>query len=183
MTTTAQQIVTAEQLLQTSGLGRCELVRGELIMMTPAGFDHGSIVANVSFFLRGFVREYHLGRVTGAETGFQIFREPDTVRAPDVAWVRPDRVPSGPTPGFFQGPPDLAVEVLSPGDRAGEVLDKVHQWLDAGCQVVWVIDPQRRSVAVYDAGQHHVLRNDTDELTGGNLLPGFRLLLADIFAC
>lgn len=182
MTTITPQIVTAEQLLQTPGLGRCELVRGELIMMTPAGFDHGSIVANVSFFLTGFVREHHLGRVTGAETGFQIGRNPDTVRAPDVALVRADRVLPGPTPGFFQGPPDLAVEVLSPGDRAGEVLDKVQQWLDAGCQAVWLIDPQRRSVAVYDAGQHHVLRSDTDELTGGKLLPGFRLRFADIFS-
>lgn len=152
-------------------------------MMTPAGFDHGSIVINVSFFLTGFVREHHLGRATGAETGFQISRDPDTVRAPDVAFVRADRVPSGPTPGFFQGPPDLAVEVLSPSDPAGEVLDKVQQWLDAGCQAVWLIDPQRRTVAVYDAGQHQVLRSDTDELTGGDLLPGFRLLLADIFYC
>jgi len=183
MTTTPQQIVTAEQLLQTPGLGRCELVRGELIMMTPAGFDHGSIVVNVTAPLAVFVREHALGRVTGAETGFQIGRDPDTVRAPDVAFVRADRVPSGPHPGFFQGPPDLAVEVLSPGDRAGEVLDKVQQWLAAGCRAVWLIDPQRRTVAVYDAGQHQVLRSDTDELTGGDLLPGFRLPLADIFSC
>jgi len=152
-------------------------------MMTPAGFDYGSIVINVSFFLTGFIREHRLGRVSGAETGFQIGRNPDTVRAPDVAWVRTDRVPSGPTPGFFQGSPDLAVEVLSPGDRAGEVLDKVQQWLDAGCRAVWLIDPQRRTVAVYDAGQHQVLRSDTDELIGGDLLPGFRLPLADIFSC
>lgn len=183
MATTPQQVVTAEQLLQTAGPERCELVRGELIMMTPAGFDHGSIVINISFFLTGFIREHHLGRVTGAETGFQIGRDPDTVRAPDVAWVRADRVPSGPIPGFFQGPPDLAVEVLSPGDRAGELLDKVQQWLDAGCRAVWLIDPQRRTVAVYDAQQHQVLRSDTDELTGGDLLPGFHLPLADIFSC
>ncbi|NQU23001.1 MAG: Uma2 family endonuclease [Candidatus Nealsonbacteria bacterium] len=181
MVTTPQQVVAAEHLLETPGLGPCELVRGELIMMTPGGFDHGSIANIVGYYLTGFVIEHGLGTITGAETGFQIGHDPDTVRAPDVGFVRADRVPSGPTPGFFQGPPDLAVEVLSPGDRAGEVLDKVQQWLDAGCQVVWLIDPQRRTAAVYRVGEQTVLHNKDDELTGGDLLPGFRLRLADIF--
>lgn len=181
MVTTQQQIVAAEQLLETPGLGPCELVRGELIMMTPGGFDHGATIVNVSTPLDVFVKKHRLGTITGAETGFQIGHDPDTVRAPDVGFVRADRVPSGPTPGFFQGAPDLAVEVLSPGDRAGEVLDKVQQWLDAGCQVVWLIDPQRRTAAIYRAREHTVLHNKDDELPGGDLLPGFRLRLADIF--
>src|SRR3972149_1026687 len=115
------QITTAEQLLHASGLGRCELLRGELVMMSPSGFEHGRLVTSVSTPLDIFVSGKGLGVVLGAETGFRIARDPDTVRAPDVAFVRSDRVPAAPLSGFFPGAPDLAVEILSPDDRASEV--------------------------------------------------------------
>src|SRR3990170_1116812 len=123
---TTHQITTAEQLLQAPDLGRCELLRGELVMMSPAGFEHGRIIGNITGPLATYVRQKKLGVVAGAETGFQIARDPDTVRAPDVA-----------------------VEVLSPTDRAGELLAKVHEWLAAGCRAVWVVDPGARTVSVY----------------------------------
>jgi Uma2 family endonuclease len=118
---TTQTITTAEQLLQAAGLGRCELVRGELIMMTPAGFRHGCIASTINRVLGNFISQRGLGVVTGAETGFQIGRNPDTVRAPDVAFIGADRVPESKPAGYFPGAPDLAVEVLSPGDRASEL--------------------------------------------------------------
>jgi Uma2 family endonuclease len=180
--TTTQQITTAEQLLGTPGLGRCELVRGELVMMTPAGFEHGRIVVNVTAPLADFVKKNKLGIVTGAETGFHIGRDPDTVRAPDVAFVRADRVPATPTVGFFSGAPDLAVEVLSPNDRASDVLAKVQDWLGAGCRVVWVVDPRTRTVSVYGDGNKLAVLKESDELSGDDVVPDFRLPVAEIFA-
>ena len=179
---TTQQITTAEELLRTPGLGRCELVRGELIMMTPAGFEHGRIVSRIGARLEDFVEEQRLGIVTGAETGFQIGRHPDTVRAPDVAFIRAERVSAEPMMGFFPGPPDLAVEVLSPNDRADEVLAKVQDWLAAGCRAVWVIDPATQTVSVYRSRDQMVLLRISDELSGDDILPGFEVPVAEIFA-
>ena len=151
-------------------------------MMTPAGFEHGRIVSRINARLERFVEQRSLGVVTGAETCFQIGHNPDTVRAPDVGFIRTERVPPTPTMGFFQGAPDLAVEVLSPNDRASEVLAKVQDWLGAGCGAVWVVDPATRTVAVYDSQNRVVARTTSDELTGGEVLPEFRLPVAEIFA-
>lgn len=180
--TKAEPITTAKQLLQNPDLGRCELVRGELIMMTPAGFEHGRIVANITAPLTAHVEVKRLGVVTGAGTGYQIEYDPDTVRAPDVGFVCARRVPPEPTTGFFPGPPDLAVEVLSPDDRASEVLAKVQQWLGAGCRAVWVVDPRTRTVSVYLTGNELAVLSGSDELTGGEVVPDFSLPVAEIFA-
>lgn len=176
------QITTAEQLLHAPELGRCELVRGELIMMSPAGFEHGRVVVNVTLPLAEYLKQHPLGILAGAETGFRIASDPDTVRAPDVAFIRRDRVPPPTFRGFFQGAPDLAVEVLSPEDRASEVLAKVGDWLDAGCRAVWVVDPSTRTVSVYESRSQIRVLGDQETLTGGEVLPGFRVLVADIFA-
>jgi len=177
-----QSITTAQQLLDAPGLGRCELVRGEVVMMTPAGFEHGRIALQMGGLLSEFVRKQRLGMVTGAETGFLIAQDPDTVRAPDVAFVRADRIPSDPVTGFFPGAPDLAVEVLSPGDRAGELLEKVEDWLGAGCQALWVVDPAAQTVSVYTTSHPLAVYHAADELTGGERLAGFRVSVAEIFA-
>jgi len=151
-------------------------------MMTPAGFEHGRIVGRISGRLAAFVERHNLGAVTGAETGFQIEHDPDTVRAPDVGFVRAERVPAAPLPGFFQGAPDLAVEVLSPGDRASELLAKVEDWLRAGCQAVWVVDPSRQTVSVYRAGESMMVYRASDTMRGGDLLPGFSVRVSGLFA-
>ena len=178
---TVEQITTADELLHAPDLGRCELVRGELIMMSPAGFNHGRIASRIGARIANFVEETGTGAVTGAETGFWIGRNPDTVRAPDVGFVRSERL--GPTPilGFFPGAPDLAVEVLSPDDRRREVLTKVQNWLDAGCQVVWIVDPAKRTVAVHHTGSDTIHLGESDTLTAEDLLPGFQLPVAEIF--
>ena len=179
--TTTEPLITAEYLLQAQGLGRCELVRGELIMMSPAGSEHGLITTNIHGPLWSYVSRTGLGRVFGAETGFHIAHNPDTVRAPDVAFVTTDRFPSPLPRGFFPGPPDLAVEVISPDDRESQVQAKVQNWLDAGCQVVWLVDPRRQTVRVYQrGGEGHVL-GLSDTLLGDPLLPGFSLAVAEIF--
>lgn len=180
--TTAHDITTAQELLSAAPqLGRCELVRGELIMMSPSGFEHGVIVARIASPLHAFVKKLGLGLVTGAETGFLIARKPDTVRAPDVGFVRAKRAAGALTKGFFLGAPDLAVEVLSPGDRPGEVTDKVNDWLGAGCQTVWVVDPEKRTVQAYRSDSEPVVWSEEDELDGGQMAPGFCLPVAEIF--
>jgi len=179
--TTAERIVTAEQLLSAPGLGRCELVRGELNMMSPAGPRHGRIAMNLSTPLDVFVRQHALGTVFTAETGFQIGHDPDTVRAPDVAFVRAERMDAEPEHGFFPGAPDLAVEVLSPEDRAGEVQSKVQDWLASGCRGVWVVDPHSRTVTIYRSRSDIVVLVESDTLSGGDLVPAFSLTVAEIF--
>jgi Uma2 family endonuclease len=174
--------MTAEELLETPGLGRCELLHGELIQMTPAGFEHGRVAANIGWMLKEFVRSHPLGVVTGAETGFQIGHDPDTVRAPDAALIRLERVPPKPMLGFFPGAPELAVEVLSPGDREREVVAKVRDWLGAGCQSVWVVDPETMTIAVYRGGDQVQRFAACDTLTDNAVLPGFRVLVGDVFS-
>jgi Uma2 family endonuclease len=178
---TVENITTAKQLLAAGDIGRCELVRGELIMMSPAGSEHGWIVTNFTVPLGMFVKQHSLGRVFGAETGFCIGHDPDTVRAPDVAFVTTGRIGGKLARGFFPGPPDLAVEVLSPDDRAGEVLAKVQDWLDAGCLAVWVADPRTRTVTVYRSRSQIVVLGESETLSGGDLLPGFSLPVSELF--
>jgi len=174
-------LMTADYLLRTPDLGRCELVRGELIQMTPAGSEHGSITINISSSLAFFVSRAGLGRVFSADTGFQIARDPDTVRAPDVSFVAAARLASPLPKGFFPGPPDLAVEVISPDDRDREVMAKVENWLEAGCQAVWLVDPRRSTVRVFHRGVAEQLLGLSDTLSGEPLLPGFRLAVTEIF--
>jgi Uma2 family endonuclease len=178
---TIENITTAEQLLAARDIGRCELVRGELIMMSPAGSEHGWIVMNVAGPLAMFVKQHSLGRVFGAETGFRIGHDPDTVRAPDVAFVTAQRIGVKLAPGFFPGPPDLAVEVLSPDDRAGEVLAKVQDWLDTGCRAVWVVDPRTRTVSVYRSPSEIIVLGESEPLSGGDLVPNFSLPVSECF--
>src|SRR5690606_7113021 len=123
--------------------------------------------------LDDFVQKHRYGVVTGAETGFLIEQNPDTVLAPDVAFIRADRIPSPAPRGFFPGAPDLAVEVLSPSDSASGVLEKVQTWLDSGAQVVWIVDPRRRVVAAYSSHQPVMMYALGDALRCAELLPGF----------
>jgi len=119
-------ITTAEQLLRAGDIGRCELIRGELRMMIPPGAEHGRIAMSLSLRIGNHVLARDLGTVYAAETGFRLTRGPDTVRAPDLGFVRAGRPPA-PKRGYYPGAPDLAVEVLSPDDRPGYVREKVAE--------------------------------------------------------
>ena len=162
---TVAEITTAERLFREPGLGRCELLRGELVRRSPSGSLHAIIAATLAEILCDFVKQRNLGWVFGAEGGFQIGRDPDTILAPDAAFVSAARMPDPVPAGFFPGPPDLAVEVLSPNDRASEVLAKVSDWLEAGCRAVWVVDPENRSIAVYAPKQETRILHVANALT------------------
>ena len=136
---------------------------------------------NLAVAIANHVDSHRLGTVVAAETGFVLARDPDTVRAPDVAFLRASR-PSGPQRGYYPGAPDLAVEVLSPDDRPGYVREKVAEWLEAGTLAVWVIDPRTRTVTIHSAGKQASVLEESDLLTGGSLLPGFALAVRDLFA-
>ncbi|MHC4953481.1 MAG: Uma2 family endonuclease [Planctomycetota bacterium] len=173
-------ITTAEQLLRAGDIGRCELVRGELRTMIPPGFEHGRIAANLAGLLWHHARSNNLGTITAAETGFLLARSPDTVRAPDVAFVRATR-PPGPERGYYPGAPDLAVEVLSPDDRPGYVREKVAEWLEAGALAVWVVDPRTRTVTIHETVRSSRAFRETDVIPGGDLLPGLELAVRELF--
>lgn len=157
---------------------RTELIRGHLVVREPAGFRHGVVAARVARRLEEFVSANALGVVVGAETGFTLTRDPDTVRAPDAGFIRAARVPDPLPRGFAMLAPDLAVEVLSPDDRAGEVLTKVADWLTAGTTLVWVIDPERRLARIYRSDGSESLVTEGESFEGEDLLPGLRLPLA-----
>ncbi len=162
--------------------GRWELIDGELVEMAPSGGDASSIAATTIVFLGSHVRERQLGRVYSSDGGFVVFPGQDRIRVPDAAFVRADRVPSsGEHARFLRLAPDLAVEVVSPYDRATEVAAKAAMWLEAGVRLVWVIDPRARTVAVHVRGRPVRTLTEGDELDGGDVLPGFRLPVADVF--
>ena len=176
-------LVTAEELLDMPDDGyRYELVRGELRKMAPAGSEHTVAGVQVVTSLNVHARANNLGRVFGADGGFLLARNPDTVRAPDAAFVRRERVEAtGLVRGYWPGPPDLAVEVISPNDRYSEVAEKVADWLAAGTRMVIVVDPRRRVAAVHLPGQEPVTLAEGDTLEGGDVVPGWRMLVGEIF--
>jgi Uma2 family endonuclease len=175
--------MTAEQLWRMpSDDMRHELVRGELRTMAPAGFEHGAIIVNLSLLLAQHVRKHKLGVVAGAETGFILTQQPDTVRGADVAFVRAARIPKGALPKkFWLGAPDLAVEVLSPDDRPRNLARKVNDYLTAGAQLVWGVSPRRKTVAVYQPMTKPVTLKADDILEGGDVVKGFACRVADLF--
>ena len=175
---------TADELLSMPNDGiRRELVAGELREMTPAGFQHGRIAGNIAGELRAFVLPRRLGVMTTAEASFRLTTDPDTVRVPDVAFVSRARMEEvGDPVGFWPGAPDLAVEVISPSDRYGDVGEKVDDYLGAGTRMVIVVDPHRRTVTVHRSPSDLTVLSEDDVLDGGDVVPGWTLPVRDVFA-
>ena len=161
---------------------RTELVRGDLIVMTPAGGRHGQVAHRVGLVIGNHVLDRNLGRMFAAETGFLLQRDPDTVRAPDAAFVAGDRLGTGLIPaGFLEMAPDLAVEVVSPGDSASAVQARVDDWLAAGTRLVWVVDPETRSVIVHRRAGAAVVVPEAGTLDGAPVFSDFSVLVRDLF--
>ena len=180
MTTTTRNI-TADELFTMGDIGRCELIYGELIMMSPAGPEHGVVAARIARLIGNYVEDHDLGLVFAAETGF-VIQAPDLVRAPDVSFVRKDRVSAGlPRRGYFDGVPDLAVEVVSPDDSKRDVAEKINMWLAHGTPVVWVAYPKQMTVEIHRVGQPPQRLTAADEIRDEPLLPGFVLPLSRVF--
>ncbi|MEW6756014.1 MAG: Uma2 family endonuclease [Candidatus Latescibacterota bacterium] len=182
MTATTQRMTADELLgLPDDGLRR-ELVRGELRTMAPAGNTHGRISMRFAWRLAHHVELHDLGTVLAAETGFRLSSDPDTVRAPDVAFVgQPRLLAAGRVEGFWPGAPDLAVEVLSPGDSFAEVEEKVRDWLAAGTRLVVVANPAQRTLTVYRSLSDIRVLQEGETLDAGDVVPGWRVPVAEIF--
>jgi len=181
---TATRITTADELLHMPDSAyRLELVDGELRQMTPAGSIHGFLTVEISSLLREHVKRHKLGGVLGAETGFQIGRDPDTVLAPDVAFIRKERlVVTGIPRAYYPEAPALVVEVVSPGDSAEEVDDKMRRWFAAGVELAWVVYPTGRSVTVYHGLDDIRVLPENDMLDAANVVSGFSCRVGDLFA-
>lgn len=177
---TTTSVITAEQLLVMPSEGwRYELVDGELRRMSPAGHEHGRIAMKLGWRLGQFVEKHGLGIVFAAETGFLLRRNPDTVRAPDVAFVKSSRRSSA--EGYFPGAPDLAVEIVSPSDSFVEVEGKVLEWLEAGSSAVLVINPCKRTISVYADKNDIRMLCEADTLDLSWVVPGFSVPVRDLF--
>ncbi|HEY3081237.1 MAG TPA: Uma2 family endonuclease [Chloroflexota bacterium] len=176
------RLLTAEELLAMPDDGmRHELIKGELRTMSPPGGEHGDLAMTIGTHVHNFVRPRRSGRVFAAETGFLFRRHPDTVRAPDVAFIRAERIPPGGVPkGYIPVAPDLVVEVVSPGDTAAEVQEKVEEWLGFGVRAVWVVYPTGPRLQLHLPDGTSRMHGPEDEVDGGEALPGFRMRLRDL---
>ena len=172
--TTEQKLITADELLSMPrGDGRkYELIRGVLIEKMPTGRPHAVVVTLIAIVLGSFILSRDLGEVHTGEPGYLLEIGPDTVRAPDVAWVAPGRLPEG-TIGYPNLAPDLAVEVKSPGNSNPELQRKAEMWLSFGSRQVWVADPETTTVTIYRTDTAPVTLREDDVIDGGDLLPGF----------
>ena len=180
---TQTQTITADQLFRLPDDDlRYELVKGELRQMSPSGHKHGKVVVRFTWRLAQHVEEHNLGVVFAAETGFQISSNPDTVRAPDVAFVSRERMEAvGDIEGYWPGAPDLVVEVISPNDSYTEVEEKVFDWLEAGSRMVVVLNPRKRVVTVYRSLTDITVLTENDTLQGGNVVPGWTMPVRVLF--
>jgi Uma2 family endonuclease len=180
---TTVQTMTADALLKMPDDGfRYELVKGELRRMAPAGHEHGRVAVRFTWRLAQHVEANNLGAVYAAETGFLLSSNPDTVRAPDVAFVSRKRLEKVERKeGYWPGAPDLAVEVISPSDTYTEVEEKAIEWLEAGVLMVLALNPRKRTVTVYRSLNDIIILNEEAILDLDEIVPGFKVTVKDIF--
>jgi Uma2 family endonuclease len=170
-----------ERMLDPEDGSKLELVRGEVVIMPPAKGKHGVCCQRIGRFLGNHVDPTRLGWVTTNDTGVVLERGPDTVRGPDVAFWSIKRQPEMPE-GCFLIPPDLAVEVLSPDDRRSDVRAKIKDYVFYSVPLVWLVDPETRTVTVYRGTMRGVELDESDTLDGGDVLPGFSCKVSDLFS-
>ena len=175
--------LTVDQFEATCGDERVELIDGVIVPMTPASNEPSRVTMTIGAILWHHARQRKLGTVLSAEAGFVLFPDRETVLAPDVAFVRAGREPQGEARWHFARlAPDLVVEVLSPTDRAADMQAKVAMYQEAGVPLIWVVDPRAQTVTVLALGQSPVVLTAADTLDGGEVLPDFRVEVAEIFA-
>ena len=180
--TTKPRSLDAEGLLELPrGQLRRELIQGELKEMAPAGHNHGHIAHEIALSLGLHVKANKSGRVYAAKTGFKLAENPDTVRAPNVAFVAANRLGNLPTTGYFPGSPDLAVEIVSPNDRFSDVEEKVEMWLFYGVRMVVTLNPQTRTATIYRSLDNIKMIQDKGNLDGADVIPGWVLPLTEVF--
>jgi Uma2 family endonuclease len=178
------RLYTADEILHMPEVGKLdELVRGELVVREPAGFEHSAMVRAIAMRVQAYATEHRLGATTVADGGYLLEENPDTVRAPDVGFIRQERIAQQGIPsGFWRGSPDLAVEVLSPNDSKKATLRKGQSYLDAGTHIVWIVDPRAETVTVLRPDTAPTVLGADDVVDGGSVLPGFRMRVAELIA-
>ncbi len=171
---TGEPLMTADELLclpRAEGT-RYELIRGVLVEKMPTGDPHSAVVDRIHYLIAHHAEINDYGRAPTGEPGYRLGADPDTVRAPDVAWVAPGRIPEG-TQGYPELAPDLAVEVKSPGNSNPELAAKAAMWLNYGSRMVWVADPDQSSITIYRTDAEPVTLYEDDQIDGADVLPGF----------
>jgi Uma2 family endonuclease len=177
-----ERLVTGEELARMGDVGRCELVDGRIVPMSPTGYQHGEIEARIAEALSTFVRPRKLGRVLTGEVGLYTRRDPDRVRGADVIFISAAAYARR-TPGlaYLDVAPEIVVEVLSPEDRAVDVNQKLREYFAIGVGQVWVADPQARVLTVHLTPTDARELSGAERLSGGDVLPGFELDVASLF--
>jgi Uma2 family endonuclease len=175
-------LLTAEQFMEMRGDGSYELVRGEVIEVSPGNYLHGVVCSKVDRRLGSYGEETGYGYTLTNDTAVCTERGPDTIRGADVAFYSHQRLPlSASNPEVPEVMPDLVVEVYSPSNRRSEILGKVHEYLNAGVLMVWVVHPKRRTLAIYRPGDPiPTILTDKDVIENLPELPGFRCPLAEL---
>ena len=183
MSATSTALMTAEELMQLPrGYFRAELINGVLVTMPLTGLPHGRIAARISARLTQFVLDHDLGETYITDVGFQLTQNPDTVVGPDISFISKERLEqAGDVMGYWQGPPDLAVEVYSPGYRPGKVSQRISRLFSFGTKQVWIVDLKASTVKVYRSMSDVTTFSGSDYLEAQDILPGFRLSLDKIF--
>lgn len=176
--------MTIEELAQLpEDEARFELIKGDMIEMTPPGSEHGELMTAAAILIGSFVRRERLGAVISGDAGFILARTPDILLGPDVAFVRAERLaPREERTGWLELPPDLAVEIVSPNDTFRDVERKVALYLDHGVRQVWVLNPRERTISVFTPGPALRMYRADDVLDGGDVLPGFAVPVAEFFS-
>ena len=182
-TTTREKLITAEELARMHIGESCELVKGRIVYVSPAGFNHGHIAARIARLIDRHADRRGLGEVLSADTGYWVERDPDTVRAPDVAFLthRSLRRAEAARTSFCPLGPELAVEVRSPDNTVKQLEEKASEYLAAGSKAVWLVFPDDRQVHVHVSGRPARVLGIDDAITGGKALPGFRALVREFF--
>ena len=184
VSTVAQKQITADEFFgmpEPADGSKQELVHGEIVTMPPTGYRHGQVQLKIGSILLSFVSARGVGGVT-VESGVRTERDPDSVRGPDVSYWSAERVPLSEKPiGYPDAPADLCVEVVSPSDRLSHLRKKAAEYLNCGVRVVWIADPEDQTVTIYrQPGEGRVLSDDA-EITGEDVLPGFRCRIGEFF--
>ncbi len=177
-----QSLVTGEALAAMGDIGRSELVEGKIIMRSPTGWPHGKCERRFGHALGSFVDERHLGAVLVGEVGIYTRRDPDTVRGADVIFISNERLAQLKSTSFLDVAPELIVEIMSPDDRWSEVRQKIREYFAIGARLVWVADPSDKTVSVYRSPTEVRVLAESDRLTGEEVLPGFSVPVASLFA-
>lgn len=174
-------LLTVRDVEESPPAGEWELIDGELVPVNPASIKSSVVAMRIGRIVGNYVDANDLGMVTGADGGFVIFSDRQTLLAPDMGFVRKERIPPEDEKNrFARLAPDLVVEVLSPADRMANALGKIGLYLEAGVQMVWLVDPVKRTISLFAEGDAPVRLGDEDFLSGGTVLPGFSVRVAEL---